>query len=343
MDIITLSGIMAVCRDNYKTKYKTFKKEFEERVKKIRDDYNPKSELLKEELQKAETKFNDDIQKLQIDVRGFAVKNINELRDEELQRVQQIDTNSMAKLSAVADLPLTASEISVLQARFAPNDEYWAMRKIANMAEKNGLNPSQFNNSSSLDTRLGVIGQLESQLSELMENYNGEVKYGTEVLLCDSVLLRAERVYTAGWNVEMEDEQVARRAFLQLKGKSMVEQGIALSNIFNSTTEETKRALFFEMANNSQIISEESIKWAGLYDEFEAYKNNEHDKYTEARKAIEQTLTANSKEDVGAYYQSNADNKFYTNMIEKAKENNIHINEYLSDMNNENNVVLVGE
>ena len=92
MDILTLSGIMAVCRDNYKTKYLQLKKELDDYKKEVRDNYKPDSVLAKQEVQKAKEKFNDAVEKLKTEVKEFAEKNINELRELELHRVKQIDS-----------------------------------------------------------------------------------------------------------------------------------------------------------------------------------------------------------------------------------------------------------
>lgn len=331
MDFLTVSGILAVARDDYKNGYNEYKKEYEQRLKEIKENYKPNTELYNQEVQRAEVKFNTNVYAKKEEVKQFALRNIEELRESEYAKVRSIDTSAMEKLSAVAGLPLTANELGVLQARFAPNGEYWATRMIADMAEKNSIKPSLFQNSASLDTKLNVLSQLETQLNDLLEKYNGEHHYGTEVLLHDSVLLRAERVYTNGWNTEMEDSQVARRAFLQLKGKSPVEQGIALSNIINNTTAETKIALFFEMANDNSFIDDGALKWAGIKEEFEAYKAGEHKDYSEARKAIEKTLAATSKEEVAATVGTMTENKYYQEMLKKAGKNHFPISEYMGN------------
>lgn len=331
-NISTVIDILTVARDNFKSKYGVAKKQYEEAVKSIKHDFKAGTPRYTEELENAKKRFDGIVEKESQEVKSFAKNNIDELRESEMLKVRMIDTNAMEKLSAVANLPLTASEISILQNRFAPNGEYWATRMIADMAEKNGLKPSQFLHSATLDTKLNVLQQLEEQVDNLTKEYNGEVRYQTEVLLADAVLARAERIYTNGYlDSNMEDEQIARRAFVQLKGKSVAEQGIGLQNILNNTTEETKRALFFEIANNTSgiMIEESALRWSGYADEFEAYQKNEHSEYKQAKNALNQIVVADSKEAVEAVALSMSENAYFSKMLENAGNSNKYVDAYL--------------
>lgn len=329
-NILFVTSTMGIARDEFKRKYLEHKAEYEKAIERIKANYKPNSELFEKETKKAKEKFDLAVDEERAKVREFVLPEVDDLRQMEYKVVEQIDTVSMGKISAIAGLPMTASELGVLQKRFAPNGEYWPTRMIADIAEKNGLSPSQFLESASLDTKLDVLSQLENQLNKLLENYNGEHRYQTEVLLCDSILMRAERIYTNGWNVEMEDIQVARRAYLQMKGKSPAEQGIALSNIFGNTTPAIKRALFFEIANDG-TIDEGALKWAGLQDEFNAYKEHEHSTYMQAREGMEKTLTAKSKDEVASVADGLKENEFYNEMLKAVSESNIYVNEYLGE------------
>ncbi len=333
-NISTVIDILTVARNEFKSKYENLKKEYDKEVKEIQRDFKPNTPRYNEEMQKAKQRLEMQIEEERQEVRKFTIHNIDDLMDDEVATVRRIDTIAMEKLSAVANLPLTATEISILQERFAPNGEYWATRMIGDLAEKNGLKPSQFLQSATLDTKLDILRQLKEQTEKLLVEYDGEPRYQTEVLLADAVLARAERIYTNGHMGKcMEDEQIARRAFVQLKGKSIVEQGIGLQNILNNTTEETKRALFFEIANNTKGINidDSALRWAGYLDEFEAYKKKEHSDYQKARKAFDKVITAGSKEEVESVAVRMGENKYFNNMLQGAKNTSKYVETYLHD------------
>lgn len=199
------------------------------------------------------------------------------------------------------------------------------------MAEKNGLRPSQFENSASLHTKFDILGQLETQLDNLLSGYNGDFHYRTEVLLCDSALQRAERTYLNGWaNADLEDEQVARRAFSRLKHLSVIEQAIAMQNLMNNTTPELKRAFFFEMAQCEGDIEAAAMQWAGIDKEFEAYKKGESKDYSEARKWIDKTRAAKDKKEIAEIADTLQENAYYIDMLKRESENNPMIASYLN-------------
>lgn len=331
MKISDVVDFLTIGRDTFKSKYEEHKKAYQTEVKQIKRDFNPNTQRYNDEMKLAKEKFEANVQTAREEVKNFVLPQIDELRESELAKVRKIDTDAMQKLSAVSNLPLSAAELSVLQNRYAPKGEYWATRMIADMAEKNGLKPSQFLQTATLDTKLNVLQQLEGQLDKLFTEFDGTVRYDTLVLLHDEILMRAERVYNNGFAFsDMEDSQVARRLFLQLKGKSVAEQGIGLSNIMNNTTPEIKRALFCEMENNAGIIENGALRWAGLADEFESYQKNEHKNYTAAKKAIDKVTSATSTEEIGKIADELGENTYFKKMLSDASEMNVNIAKYLA-------------
>lgn len=149
--------------------------------------------------------------------------------------------------------------------------------------------------------------------------------------MCDSALQRAERTYLNGWeNADLEDEQVARRAFSRLKHLSVIEQGIALQNLMNNTTPELKRAFFYEMARNEGSVENAAMQWAGIDKEFEAYKKGESKDYSEARKWIDKTRAAKDKKEIAEIADTLQENAYYMDMLKRESENNPMVAEYLN-------------
>lgn len=332
-NITNTIDLFTVVRDAYKSKYKQHLIQYKERLKDIETNYKSNSPFYKQEKQRAKEEFELAVEKERKEAKEFIGEAVEQLRQDEVFHVRQIDVETMQKLNAISDMPLSAEELSVLQKRFAPHGEYWATRKLAVLAEKNGLKPSQFENSASLHTKLDILSQLEGQLDKLLSDYNGEQHYRTEVLLCDSVLQRAERTYCNGWqNADMEDEAVARRAFVQLKGLTPIEQGIALQNLFNNTTKELKNAIFFEMANHEGIVETAAIRWAGLEAEFEAYKSGQYKDYEIARKAIDKVRIAEGKVAVEKIAEPLKENPYFMDMLNRESDSNMNVGAYLREV-----------
>lgn len=341
MSIITLNDILAVCRDDFKAKYTALKKEYEATLETNKTQFMPGAPRTVAD-QTAKDKFENDCATLREEVRAFAKPYFEEMREDEYAKVQKIDTVTLEKLKVISDLPLSAAELGVLQQRFAPKGtEYWEMRVLAEAAEKNGLNPMQYLNSATLDTKLDILSQEEAQLEQLLSEYDGAFKYQTEVLLSDPILLRAERIYTSGWaNSDLEDAEVARRAFWQLKGKSPVEQGIGLMNVFRNATESVKEALFYEIARDGSIIDSGALRYAGIEKEFEAFKSGSYEAYTSARDGMQKVMVATSKDEVASVAESMEGNKFFNVMLKNATEKNIHVSDYFQGEQAENIIEL---
>lgn len=334
-DISTVIDFLMLARDRYKTDYIQLKKTYEKKMKEIQKDFKPDTERFNMEMQKAKQHFEKQVEEQRQSVKEFALRNVDEILADEVDTVRKIDTVAMEKLSAVSSLPLTATEISILKERFAPEGEYWPSRMISDLAEKNGLNPTQFIHSATLDVKLNVLQELRQHLETFLTNYDGSFNYKTEVLLDDTVLLRAQSIYMNGYaNETMENERTARVSLMRLKGKNAFEKGIGLANILNNTTESIKRALFYEIANNVNGVNIDAValRWAGYDAEFEAYKKNEHSDYKEAKKAFNKVVTAESEEEVEGVAVRMGENKYFNDMLQTSKITNKHIESYLHNI-----------
>lgn len=334
-NIINLIDSLTVARDSYKRMYDTHNNSYKKALDGIKNDFKPNTERYKEEVAKADLTFKNDVQKAKKEVMDFIIPQIEDLRNYELSKVRVIDTDALEKINAISNIPISSTELLVLQKRFSGNvSNYWADRMLINIAEKNGIKPSIFFKEADIDTKINVLNQLEEQLDKMFNEYNGEATYNNLVLLCDSVLHKAEKEYTSGHAAEsMENNQLAKRILTQLKGKSTAEQGIALQNLMKNATPEVKKALFYEMTMNEGVVNKDSIKFAGITDTYNDYKTKEHALYSEARTMIENSLKAKSLEEVKEIAERMEENPYYSNMLKKSETANVYVNDYLSNIN----------
>ena len=243
--------------------------------------------------------------------------------------MQKVDVETLQKLNAVSNIPVTAEEISILQRKYDPTgNNYWVGRFLADLAERNGIPGIQINNGASIETKLDVLQQLEDQAKRMISEYDPDKHdYRIHALLADSVLMRAENVYTCGWQVgELEDEQVARRAFLQLKGQNTISQGIGLMNILRNANNSLKNALFYEISNGGKF-SESALEWAGCLDEYNAFLDNHVTDYRNAKQAMQKLRTTEDEKEFSNVVKDMYKNDYFRDMFSREKSENITINE----------------
>ena len=116
--ISNVIDIMAVARDSYKGRYKEHLNRYNEQMKTIKDNYKPGTPFFNEEKKKAKEEFEAAVNKERVAVKNFVNEAVEDLRQDEIFKVRQIDSEVMNKLNAVKDLPLSAEELSILRSRF---------------------------------------------------------------------------------------------------------------------------------------------------------------------------------------------------------------------------------
>jgi len=335
MDISTIRDFLAVSRDNYTAKYRSFKAVYDAEIKRIQHEVQPNTDRFVNESNTAREAFESSVQALRNEVKQFVSENIAELREAEFAKVRKVDSTAIEQLKAVAELPLSASELDILRQKYAPQDEYWTSRMLATMAEKNGINPSNYMKSAMVDTKLEVLAELEEQLDRMLADYDGEPTYKNLSMLHDTVLDKAERIYLNGWqNASLSDMETAQRAFMKMRSKSPAEQGIALMNIFKNSTKEVKNAIFYEIAKDeADSIDAGALKFAGVHEEFEDFKKKEFAEYTSAREGFHNAMLADSVEKVADITSELSDNKYYSKMLADTAERNKYVDAYLNESN----------
>ena len=329
IDITRIIDELTVLRDTFKSKREEISRQYKESQKYLKENFIANSVQYQAEEQRIKQEYQERINEARANATNFLITELDKLREVEISRVQKVDIETLQKINAVSNIPVTAEEISILQRKYDPTgNNYWVGRFLADLAERNGIPGIQINNGASIETKLDVLQQLEDQAKRMISEYDPDKHdYRIHALLADSVLMRAENVYTGGWKMgELEDEQVARRAFLQLKGQNTISQGIGLMNILRNANNSLKNALFYEISNGGKF-SESALEWAGCLDEYNAFLDNHATDYRNAKQAMQKLRTTEDEKEFSNVVKDMYKNDYFRDMFSREKSENITINE----------------
>ena len=331
-NITKITDSITVARDAYRSKYTELSEKHNNDLKFLKDNYVNNSQQYKVQKELIQRNFKDDVEKARTDAVEFVLTQINELREQEVTRVGKIDADIMQKISSIADIPITAEELGILKEKYnSDNENYWASRLLANIAEKNGIPASQIYNSASISVKLDILGQLEQRTMDFLNKYDGSPSYDINALISDNVLMRSERIYCNGYeNAPLEDEQTARRAFVMLKDQNPVSQGIGIRNILNNASDTIKNAFFYQLSNSSDI-SEYALKWSGYEDEYKAFINGTINSYREAIIALETARNVSNKDDFDSIVGTMTDNPYFNDMLQRESKVNSVISSFTEE------------
>lgn len=324
-----LIDALRIARDDFKSKALIVFKEREERLDTINRDYRQGSPTQQLELNKMEEKYDKQMEKIRGEATEFVNSYFTDAREYETKRVKKFDVVTLNSIKAISDLPISYSELVILNDYYGKDRNYWVEKMLVEIAEKNGVPADKLGLEASLETKLDIISQLEQQFIELINNFDGKATYKNGAYLHDAILTKAEQQYRNGLKSD-NSEQLAHQLFGLVTSKGTVnEQGVAINNIIRNADEMTKLEFMYLVSNSS--ISDEAVMCSGYYSLFEEFKSktaNEYEKAKEVMKSIKQAKTVKEVENM---MQGMENNCFINEMLENEKSNYTTIREYLAD------------
>ena len=316
----------------YKMLYDGLVSAKERELKELRDNYKPGSKLLAEKKKQAEESFNSSMARLKVRAADSALTDIEELRKQELQRVQYINEPLLAKIRAVANIPMTTLELKAFADKIGAKGDYWAGRALSDIAEQNGIDTAEIGLESTFDTKMSVLDQLTDQLNRILKYYGTDdpderanVNY---LYLSDTVLERAKRMYS-GKVGKLDDSQKADRAyFMVCTQHTDMQKGIAISNVLRNAKGETRNMILCRLAEDNNISSM-AAEFSGHMDEILAFKSGKAAEYREAQQALQNIRKTKYKaaiEHTAGQYEGNV---FFEKLFENEKKQNSYLAELL--------------
>lgn len=294
-------------------------------------------QALKVELDRIEKKFGEEMIAAKHEAMQ-SVEVLNELREQEKAEVQGINRDTIEKINAIKDVPMTEDEFVALMDDVRVTSNYWAKRALMNIAEKNNIDSVKTGIGADYALKLNVLSQLESQMAEIVEKYPCEGTYSVDrpkVLyanLADNVCKRAIELYGGTADLRTETAK-AQKAILFIKAQqSDMNRALAISNAFrNSKTKENRDAMLYALATDSDF-SPLSLQMSGIYDEIVEFKSGKAAEYASACKAMDRVRKATEKESVEMVKAEQGSNAYFAEMYADEIKKNEFLKSFASPL-----------
>lgn len=309
----------------YKMLYDGLVSAKERELKELRDNYKPGSKLLAEKKKQAEESFNSSMARLKVRAADSVLTDIEELRKQELQRVQYINEPLLAKIRAVANIPMTTLELKAFADKIGAKGDYWAGRALSDIAEQNGIDTTEIGLESTFDTKMSILDQLTDQLNRILKYYGTDdpderanVNY---LYLSDTILERAKQMY-GGRIGKLSDSQKADRAYFTVRTQHTdIQKGIAIANVLRNAKGETRNMILCRLAEDNGISSM-AAEFSGHMDEILDFKNGKAAEYRAAQKALQNIRKIRNKAAIEQTAEQYEENAFFESLFENEKKQN---------------------
>lgn len=318
---------------NYKEQYDAIKAAKERELREVRENYQPGSKLAMERERQINEACDSSLTKLKVSAVDRALQDVEELQQQELLRVQTVNEPLLAKIRAIADIPMTTLELKAFADKIGAKDDYWASRALSDVAERNGIDSAEIGLESTYDTKMSILDQLTDQLNSVFKYYGTndpverpKVNY---LYLSDEIIERAKQMY-GGKVGRLSDGLKADRAYLTVMTQHTdIQKGIAISNVLRNAKGNVKNMILCRLAED-KTVSEMAAEFSGHMNEITEFKNGRAAEYRLAQKALENIRKVKDRaaiENIAAEYEDNA---FFCEMLEKEKKQNFALMEMLN-------------
>lgn len=325
-DITRLFDSIRVCRDTFRQQYEVASVLHKKKVKDLQENYRKK--LLTDELQKEKTRYQNELERSRKEAADFIFPQIEKIKKEAVQKVEALPDSRFQILLRMSELPVTREELAILKEKYQDGTagEYWNLRVLQEMSEKNGISGIEF--PPSIDSQIQILSNLKKNLQEYFDGYCGsDTPYMVRNNISDHTLLKMEKIYTDDFRkIELTPEQTAQRLASMITAEpDAFRAGIKLRNSLERLDEWTKTLFFdfFEKNGGRKDIlyfanCEESEK------DFIKHKKYELQK---SREFLADVSKMETSESAAAFLDSLPDGtarKYFTNFLrESIKENEI--------------------
>lgn len=319
--------------DEYKKRYDEIQRTKERELKEANDNYKPGSKMLIERTEQIKNACDSALTRLKVEVADRALQDVEALREQELFRVQTVNEPLLAKIRAIANIPMTALELKAFSAKIGAKGDYWASRALSDIAEQNGIDPEEIGIESTYDTKMSVLDQLTDQLNRIFKYYGTndpeERPKVNHIYLNDTIIERAKQMY-GGKVGRLSDGQKADKAYFAVRTQfTDIQKGIAISNVLRNAKGEVRNMLLCRLAEDN-TISNMAAEFSGHYDEIASFKNGKAAEYREAERAMQNIRKVKDKTVIEQTAAGMEDNTFFEDMFAKEQKQNADLYETLN-------------
>lgn len=307
----------------YKRRYDEIYSTRERELKEANDNYKPNSKMLFEREEQIKNACDSALTKLKVEAADRALQDVEELRKQELLRVQTVNEPLLAKIRAIANIPMTALELKAFADKIGAKGDYWASRALSDIAEQNGIDSTEIGLESTYDTKMSVLDQLTDQLNRIFKFYGTKdpeerpkVNY---LYLNDEIVERAKQTY-GGKVGKLSDSQKADKAYFTVRVQQTdIQKGIAISNVLRNAKGEVRNMILCRLAEDNSI-SGMAAEFSGHMDEIFDFKNGKAAEYRAAQKALQNIRKTRNKAAIEQMAEQYENNAFFGSLFENEKK-----------------------
>lgn len=319
--------LIALCHvegGSFRNTYRELEKAKKEELQDMQKNFIKNSPGYKAKEEQIETEFAKKVADLRRETSETLKNAIEAVRDAEMARVMNVQEASLAKIRAVADIPMTKAELSALMEKYNINNNYWSARLFMEIAEKNAIDTSDMFEPT-YDVKMSVLDQLAYQADRLINYYpddrhwesdGAEIRHG---YLTSITLPALSEAFYGSTNIVSDNSALVRfEAKLKTKNTDF-EKGVVIGEYLRNARGDKRNEALFSIAMNNDI-SERAAQLSGYASEISAFKTGKAEMYLNAKKAMESLSGTDSEERKQEIIESNSSNEFFLSFLGKKRK-----------------------
>lgn len=314
-----------ITMDNYKRRYDKAKKRKKQRFNDLNANYRPGSPMFVQERDKIEPEYKAEIE----NARDKCRRDFTEVLENTIAKERAAATvtggsvnNVLETLKCLETIPVSVDEYTALVDTLG-GKLYWIDRYFEKIAEKNGIRDTGVQ--PSLTVKLQVLNRLEADVTEFLNDYNGEDK-SFIVTNSDVHIFKMEDEYTNGYShVSMSGREQAKRMVTEAlrRGDSM-ERACYLSNMIRTSKPDLQQELLMELSErDSSALSDPTMNLVGISTVIENFRKTEYAGRKKAEKTIEQIKGENLKHNRETIAFQNLENRYFMDAVKRSDDKDL--------------------
>lgn len=334
-DFDLLIALCEVEAENFRTMFRGLEKEKGKALEKLRAEHivtnSPAYKKAENELEAEYEKKIADLRRETAETLDVAIENA---REAELIRVMNVNETILSRIRAIADIPMSKTELTALMEKYDSNNNYWASRLFLEIAEKNGISSDDIIEAS-YDTKMNVIDQVAFQANRVInyfpddrreQNDSAEIRHGYLTTITLPVLREA---FYGTANV-VSDNNALMRFEAKLKAKNTdFEKGVVIGEFLRNTKGDKRDEALYSIALN-KTVSDLAAKLSGYGVEIAEFRTGKAAKYSDAKTAMERLNKTENEERKKEIISENSGNEFFEAMLSKQQKKDKKLQDMLA-------------
>lgn len=315
----SIFSMVLVGADDYKSKFADAVRERKEALKQLKSDLVPNTPRYRAEQAQIEADFEMALTQSREAVLAEIIPELESVRQrtQNALTVTEAESRKLDTLKRFFDMPLSQREINVLSEKYGGG--YWSDRVLSQLAERNSC---EFASGAEVGEKLSALDQLENNINNFLNGYNGIGTTSYDVLcsVSESTVYELERQFTQNYaNTKLTPAQRAQRALAVCRNQpDFLSKSMALANSYRNADIRTRQHILALCADDERLI--DVLRMAGLNKRVDDFRENGLSDMKTAIKAVKQALKQDDVTEIAATLDSAGNNPFLAELIADALE-----------------------